>query len=57
MTAFLSTPELAEVMDGVRAGESLFDVHDRLGLLDKYRTELLGICERTVPAESALERR
>lgn len=57
MTAFLSTPELADVMEGVRSGESLFRVHDRLGLLDKYRNELLRICARTVPAESASEDR
>lgn len=45
LTAFLSTRELEQVMAKVRQGETIWQAHERLGLVDKYQLELSKIVD------------
>lgn len=39
----LSNNELVSVMEGVRNGRDIVDIHIEMGLLDKYRVDLFRI--------------
>ena len=45
LSHFLSDSELLTVMDRVRNGREIVDIHIELGLLDKYRVETFKIRE------------
>lgn len=42
---FLTDQELLKVMEGVRSGRDLTDVHIELGLLDKYMVDFSRIID------------
>lgn len=45
LSHFLSDRELIAVMEGIRDGRDLIDIHIELGVLDKYRVDLSKIQE------------
>lgn len=45
LSHFLSDRELLLVMEGIRDGREIIDIHIELGVLDKYRVDLNKIRE------------